>query len=279
MKTEGSTILNLQLIQQSFSTLILNAVENFPQEIEKIHFETYGLLFGLPQETRVEIDYTYPISNVKSKTDRSISPNKKVDLAIKNAQELISTSRCVGTYHSHPYEDYFEDWADPSDADVSYFNSLKIPYTLIIAITRNSMMEKPFHLEYRYSKAHDFYIEGSKIKGVFAKAKPLDAESRSIYGEFKKYQFEIRAYQCTGETLRDMNLYSSEAEMLMSLREKNINLKDLTPEQSFRLRKIEYNFRNGFNKSQREERKLENSNYHLDKLFKQSAQEENKGNN
>ena len=151
--------------------------------------------------------------------------------------------------------------------DIGYAKYLNLPYMLIVAISRDGKKEKPLTLDYRVGEAYEFYYD-SKANGHDAPiTKPVDGEVQCIYGEFKKYRFEMRAYQYVNNCLRDANLYSSEAEMLMELLDLNIEVASLSHDQAFRLRKIEYNRRRVISqKDGAVDREMKNTEYHLQRL-------------
>ena len=64
-----------------------------------------------------------------------------------------------------------------------------------------------------------------------------------INGEFQMYAFTIHAYKNTGKSLIDVDLVSSEAEVMMLLNDENIKLDEMTVDKTYRLRKMEYNLR------------------------------------
>jgi hypothetical protein len=82
-----------------------------------------------------------------------------------------------------------------------------------------------------------------------------------IMGESQKYKFEIRAYQFTGKSLKDIDLESSEAELLSLLNEEKIEISNLQEKDTYSLRKMEFNLR-----SDQDKQKDDNINYHLKKL-------------
>lgn len=258
---------SFNLSQNAFSTILLDAIQFFPQEIKKTQSESHGLLFGINQPELMDCDYVFPVGNVKRRTSNEVEPNINIDSAINNARQILSTSRHIGTYHSHPYKEYFENWADPSNMDVEYAKYLNLPYMLIVAITRDGKKEKPLTLEYRVGEAYEFYYNPKADGHDDPITKPVDREVQYIYGEFKKYRFEIRAYQFINDCLRDVNLYSSEAEVLMELLDQNIDIASLSPDQAFRLRKIEYNRRRVISqKDGAVDREKQNTAYHLQRL-------------
>lgn len=92
----------------------------------------------------------------------------------------------------------------------------------------------------------------------------LGYKTSFIVGEFQKYKFEIWAYQFTGDSLRDLDIESSEAELLTILNEENLILKNIQQEEIYRLRKLEYNLRS----QQNNQKSKDNINYHLTKMRK-----------
>lgn len=258
--------MNFNLSQHSFSTILLDAIQFFPQDVQK-QAESHGLLFGLGAEESIECDYIFPVGNVRKRSKNEISPNRTIDHAIETARQLISTSRTIGTYHSHPYKEKFADWADPSNMDVAFAKYIEAPFMLIIAIARGGNEEKPLKIQYgSYTACRFVYDE--KADGHDAPiVEELNGQSQSIYGEFKKYQFEVRAYHFDGENLQDVPLYSSEAEVLMELLDEEIDLAQLSEEHTYSLRKIEFNLRTAHQSS----RAADNLDYHLRKV-KESVQ-------
>ena len=255
----------LNLIQHSFSTILLDAIQYFPQNVSKNQAESHGLLFGFEQNGHTECDYIFPVGNVTRRTEDEIQPNPKIDSAIKAAREVLSTTQYIGTYHSHPNEVWFEDWARPSNMDVNYAKYLKAPFMVIIALKRNGKKDKPLTLEYATGDACEFYYNRSAGGHDMPEAKKLGTTVQSIKGEFSKYTFEIRAYDYDDKCLRDSHIYSSEAEVLMKLADENIDLKTIPVDQTFRLRKMEYNFRRSRG-VENKERLTENSSYHLTRM-------------
>jgi proteasome lid subunit RPN8/RPN11 len=253
--------MKFNLIQNSFSTILLDAIQFFPQDLDK-QAESHGLLFGIENKELIECDYVFPVGNVKRRTKNEISPNRTIDDAIQTARELISTSKNIGTYHSHPYSKRFPEWADPSNMDVSFAKYLNTPYMVIVAITRNSEEEKPLDIWYSNYDACEFSYDKNAGGHDEPNMTKLDRKGQSICGEFKKYTFELRGYRFDGEFLSDVLLYSSEAEMLMELIDENIAISDLKSDSVYSLRKIEYNLRQII----QSEKSLSNLEYHINKV-------------
>lgn len=145
-----------ELIHHVLSTILLDAVQFFPQNKKKVHSEAQGLVFGIDKGDWAECDYAFPVGSVAEHTDMSVMPDKKIDMSIKSAKELFSTSTCIGTYHSHPYDEQWDGWANPSNGDCGSADYLNLPYFLIIAMARNGKTNKPLTLHYNHSWAYEF---------------------------------------------------------------------------------------------------------------------------
>lgn len=251
-----------ELIQNTFSTIIMDAIQYFPANIKAVHYESSGLLFGMDKGDYIECDYVFPVGSVEKRTKSTIVTNPKVDLAIRTSRELFSTSQFLGTYHSHPYEEYFPEWACPSNSDVLYSLTTRNPFEVIIAMTRNGKVDKPLTINLFEGEGLEFFYDKKSDGHSFPITKKLDDKTTFIGGEFKKYQFEIRVYQFTGNSLRDIDLESSEAGLLTLLNEENIKLSALQNRDTYGLRKMEYNLRTEQNHAKSDE----NIQYHLEKL-------------
>lgn len=251
----------VELIQHVLSTMVLDAVQFFPQNKKKVHSEAHGLLFGLTKETSLECDYAFPVGSVAQRNEMLIQPDEKVDNAVKSAKELFSTSICLGTYHSHPYEESFGNWADPSNGDCQAADYLELPYFFIIAIARNGKTNKSLTIKYGECQASEFTYNPEFEAHDIPDAKLLEHNICYINGEFQKYTFTIHAYKNTGNSLIDVDLISSEAELVMMLNEENIKLDEMTVDKTYRLRKMEYNLR-----QENKERGQGNLEYHLERM-------------
>jgi proteasome lid subunit RPN8/RPN11 len=251
----------IELIQHVLSTIILDALQFFPQNKKKVHSEAHGLIFGIEKENSIECDYAFPVGSVAERSDISVMPDSKVDSAVKSAKELFSTSNCIGTYHSHPYDEPFENWADPSNGDCGSANYLDLPYFFIIAIARNGKANKPLLLFYEECEAYEFTYNSKSGMHDGPKINSANIKATCISGELHKYSFTIRAYKNTGKSLVDVDLISSEAELIMKLNEENIKLENISSQETNRLRKMEYNLR-----YENKERGQSNFDYHLEKI-------------
>jgi proteasome lid subunit RPN8/RPN11 len=254
----------LELVQNTFSTIILDAIQYFPENVKKVHSESSGLLFGLDKGEYVECDYIFPVGSVAKRTKNSVQTNPKVEAALKASRQLFSTSNFIGTYHSHPYEEYFSDWACPSNGDILYSLTNKYPFEIIIAITRDGKENKPLTINIYENDGLEFLNNESSDPHSSPKTKKLGYQTSYIVGEFQKYKFEIRAYQYTGNSLKDIDLESSEVALFSLLDEENIKLANLPEEDTYSLRKMEFNLRT----EQDHPKSDENIKYHLNKLKK-----------
>lgn len=70
-----------ELIQNTFSTIIMDAIQYFPANIKAVHYESSGLLFGMDKGDYIECDYVFPVGSVEKRTKSTIVTNPKVDLA------------------------------------------------------------------------------------------------------------------------------------------------------------------------------------------------------
>lgn len=257
----------VMLIQHSFSTILLDAIQFYPQDMKKQQAESHGLLFGNIKNDVFECDYVFPVGNVSSRKPDEILPNQRVDKAIQNAKQLLFTSSLLGTYHSHPNKVSFEGWSEPSNGDISYVKNKKTNIELIVSITKNAVFENSLFIEYGKTEKTEFYHIGKLGVHEFPKKKGLEGETTYIKGKFKKYTFELRAFKYENKCLKSVDLISSEAEMLMELIKSKLVIEDLSPEMSYALRKIEYDFRAMNTQNEKEKDKAkQNMQYHIKKI-------------
>ncbi|WP_085522307.1 hypothetical protein [Tuberibacillus sp. Marseille-P3662] len=206
---------SVRLSDHTFSTILLDAIQFFPQTNQQIHSETNGLLFGKERKGMPDIDYVFPMGNVLARTEASVFPDCSVAHAVQSARKLISTSQCMGMYHSHPYDELFGEAANPSNGDVLSAGYINEPYLLIIGLSRNQQVEQPLRLEYRDGPAYEFSYRDDTASDAMPDGRPLDRRVVSIHGSFQKYQFVIRCYYYNGATLQDIDVFSTEADTLM----------------------------------------------------------------
>ena len=107
--------MHLELINNTLTTMLLDCISHYPKCGQQK--ECFGLIFGENNE-KVIGEYTFPVANVKSKTASSVNVNEQVNDIIKEARKLVTTSDFVAYYHSHPYDEIYENWADPSIGDI-----------------------------------------------------------------------------------------------------------------------------------------------------------------
>lgn len=55
--------MKFNLIQNSFSTILLDAIQFFPKDLSK-QAESHSLLFGISNEDIIESEYVFPVGSV-----------------------------------------------------------------------------------------------------------------------------------------------------------------------------------------------------------------------
>lgn len=185
------------------------------------------------------------------RTDMMVMPDSKVDMAAKSAKELFSTSHCIATYYSHPYDELFDGWANLSNVDCNGADYLNLPCFLVTAIARNGKRNEPLIIKKYQGPAYEFIYNPKANSHDNSIAKQLYHDVICING----------AFQNTGTSLMDVNLLSSEVELITLLNEKSISPSNLPAEGIYRLRKIEYNLQ-----KENEECGKGNMKYHLRKI-------------
>jgi proteasome lid subunit RPN8/RPN11 len=262
---QENKIHTINLIQNAFSTLLLDAIQYFPSNKKRTRGETHGLFFGITKDDIIECDYVFPVGNVKSRKADEIEHDPKIDEAISSARKLLATSKYMGTYHSHPNDQYFPEWACPSNMDVNYAKYLKDPYMIIIAIARSGKSETPLQIELGKANAYQYKYNKKKDGHDLPDETEFGSEVEFIQGSFGEYSFEVRAFYFDGMALVDANLRSSEALLLRSLVEEKVNIENIADEDIYRLRKMEYNLR------QSDEKRVSNFEHHLAKVKGKSS--------
>jgi len=216
----------------------------------------------LPTNDKLECDYVFPVGNVKYRKVDEIMNDLDIDLAITQAKQIFATSRYLGTYHSHPNDEAFPTWAMPSVGDVLYAEAIKDPYMIIIALTRNASVPKKLQMQSKLCDAKSYHYRKGSAPYEHPNTLDLGYDVSYISGHFLEYEFEIRAYAYRNRGLFDIHLSSSEAELIQLLDKHSVEISKLNVEQTYRLRKMEYNLRAN------EERQRENTEYHLRRLLK-----------
>lgn len=235
-------IMNLELINNTLTTMLLDCISHYPKRGQQK--ECFGLIFGENNE-KVIGEYTFPVANVKSKTASSVNANEQVNDIIKEARKLVTTSDFVAYYHSHPYDEIYENWADPSIGDIRVSKDVNSNFELIFAIVKSKDQDSSATLKYEYSNDTQyrfFDVKGSKASDA-PKAELISHDGHIIHGHYKDYDFKIRAYHWTGQALEEVQLYSSEVEMNLLLHQNNIILEQLPKEAMYHLKKLEYSLR------------------------------------
>lgn len=140
-------------------------------------------------------------------------------------------------------------------------------YEIIIAITRDGKENKSITINFYESDGLEFFENETADPHDFPKIKKLGYKTSYIMGEFQKYKFEIRVYQFTGNSLKDIDLESSEVALMSLLNEENIKLADLHEEDTYSLQKMEFNLRT----EQDHPKSDDNVKYHINKLKKMTS--------
>lgn len=235
--------MKLELINNSLSTIILDAISHYPNM--KQRKECFGILLGDTSKEIYQGEFTFPIGNVSSKTSSSVNPKTTVNNMIKEMRNIVMSTDAVAFYHSHPYEDEFSDWCSPSNADClsSEGDNTKIQMIIALAKLKNANPNRPLTLEYSTDKQMEFIGNNKKTGHDIPTEKKLDSASQFIIGHYKDYKFEVRAYEWTGKSLLDCDLYSSEVALNQLLHKEGLIHELPRLKNSYHLKKLEYSLR------------------------------------
>lgn len=230
--------MHLEFVNNALTTMLLDAIGHFHKN--KKQKECFGIVFGDKGENFIG-DLTFPVGNVVKKTASSVEVDWEVNAAITDARKLVSTSELIAYYHSHPYDDFVKNWADPSETDFYTFQEVDADLEIIIAIAKRKDAEvtDKFCLEYEDQLKSRFWMERVDNEDEY-NVDYMDEQGQYIKGYYKDYDFEVRAYRWTGETLDEVKLYSSEVEMNRTLAEAELFVEDLPKEALYYLKKLEY---------------------------------------
>lgn len=231
--------MNLELINNTLTTMLLDCISHYPERDEKK--ECFGLIFGEQNENSIG-EYTFPVANVVNKTSKSVCADERVNDIVKEARKLVTTSDFIAYYHSHPNDEQFDEWADPSVGDFEVAEEINSTIEVIFAIVKSTNVDQNAPLKYEYSTDMQYNFYKGKNKKVLSSSL-IGKDGHIIYGHYKDYDFAVRAYKWTGKELEELKLYSSEVEMNVLLRQNNIILEDLPKESMYYLRKLEYSLR------------------------------------
>lgn len=222
--------------------MLLDCISHYPKRGKQK--ECFGLIFGEQSDNPIG-EYTFPVANVRKKTASSVSADEQINDIIKDARKLVATSDFVAYYHSHPYDEEFDNWADPSLSDIRVAKSINSNIEIIFAIVKSKDVDANSTLKFEYLKETRYCF--SDIKGAksdeFHKAELVSDEGNVIHGHYKDYDFKIHAYRWTGQALEDIQLYSSEVELNIVLYEQGIFLENLPKEAMYYVKKLEYSLR------------------------------------
>lgn len=229
-----------ELTQNALSTILIDCIQYYPDK--KSYKEAYGLIMGTEERDKLIGEYTFPVGNVSAQTKASVTPNKKVDDIVKKTKQLVSTTACVAVYHSHPYKDYFSEWAIPSNGDCHFFVGEQIKIVLIVALTQNKLKSQPIRLSYMKQTGLSFYSHDGDSH-EFPTIEKLDYSTQYIHGSFLNYDFEVRAYLNTGKGLQDIDLYASEVVLNELLVKEDVDIATLSSAEMYSIKKLEYSLR------------------------------------
>lgn len=232
--------MKLELINNTLTTMLLDCISHYPEIDEKK--ECFGLIFGEQNEI-VLVNNTFPVANVVNKTSKSVCADERVNDIVKESRKLVTTSDFIAYYHSHPYDEKFEEWASPSVGDIRFSKFIETDYIQVIfAIVKNEEENMNTNIQFDYVKENQYRFNDLKGKKIddFPVEKLINENGQIITGHYKDYDFEVRAYKWTGKELEEIKLYSSEVEMNVLLRQNNIILEELPKESMYYLRKLEY---------------------------------------
>lgn len=141
--------MHLELINNTLTTMLLDCISHYPKRGQQK--ECFGLIFGEQNEKSIG-EYTFPIGNVIEKTADSVMPDEYVNSILRESRKLVTTSDFVAYYHSHPYDELFDSWADPSVGDVRFAQSIgKNHIQIIFAIVKDEAEDSNANLQFEYA--------------------------------------------------------------------------------------------------------------------------------
>ncbi|MGE7942222.1 hypothetical protein ACQKNB_09055 [Lysinibacillus xylanilyticus] len=232
----------LELINNTLTTMLLDCISHYPNCGQQK--ECFGLIFG-EQDRNTVGEYTFPVANVLNKTASSVKANEQVNDIVKEARKLVTTSDFVAYYHSHPYDEIFDEWADPSVGDLRVAKDINSNIEVIFAIVKSKDVDTSATLKYEYltDMQYRFFEEKSAKNNETPKAELMGKDGHVIHGHYRDYDFAVRAYKWTGSAFEEIKLYSSEVEMSLLLYEQGIIIEELSKEAMYHLKKLEYSLR------------------------------------
>ncbi|MGE7676370.1 hypothetical protein ACQKMV_22880 [Lysinibacillus sp. NPDC094403] len=251
--------MHLELTNQTLATILLDCMHHYPSY--KKAKEAFGVILGATEPTSYIGEYSFPIGNVDFRAQDEVSPNKQINQMIMNARKLVATSTSIASYHSHPFDGAYVDWARPSNEDCHYFINEPLEIQLIVALAQIYDESKPYKLVYKKDSTKEFIPNDNMDADPIEKTE--STETQYIQGHFQNVAFEIRAYLNTESSLKDIDLFSSEVELNQTLWQHDVHLEQLPAEAMYSIRKLEYAHRQ---KSQKNA--SDKIDYHLEKVKK-----------
>lgn len=249
--------MHIELTNQSLATILLDCIHHYPSY--KKAKEAFGLVLGAT-ENNVHIgEYSFPVGNVDFRAQDEVAPNQQINQMIMNAKKLVATSTSVASYHSHPFDDAYVDWARPSNEDCHYFINEPLEIQLIVALAQIYDEPMPYKLVYKKDSTSEFVPTDNMDDAPIEKTE--STETQYIQGHFQNIAFEIRAYLNTGSSLKDIDIFSSEVELNQTLWLHDVHLEKLPAEAMYSIRKLEYAHRQKTQKNASD--KID---YHLEKI-------------
>lgn len=232
----------IELTNQTLTTMLLDCISHFPSVEQRK--ECFGLVFGEQGENPIG-EYTFPVGNVIDKTEDSVTADNQVNAIVQQAHQLAFTSDFVAYYHSHPNHQIYTQIADPSIADVTVAKNINSNIEIIFGIAKIKGNKKGTILQYDYSKddQYEFLNKAADPEAGIPECVKVGEDGQFIIGRYKDYEFHIRAYYNTGNSLKEVKLYSSEVIVNLLLHEHGINLEMLPKEAMYYLKKLEYSVR------------------------------------
>ncbi|MFW7186712.1 MULTISPECIES: hypothetical protein [unclassified Lysinibacillus] len=234
--------MHLELINNTLTTMLLDCISHYPKRGQQK--ECFGLIFG-EQDRNAVGEYTFPVANVLNKTASSVKANEQVNDIVKEARKLVTTSDFVAYYHSHPYDEIFDEWADPSVGDLRVAKDINSNIEVIFAIVKSKDVDTNATLKYEYltDMQYRFFEEKSAKNNEPPEAELIGKDGHIIQGHYRDYDFIVRAYKWTGSVFEEIKLYSSEVEMSLLLYEQGLIIEELPKEAMYHLKKLEYSLR------------------------------------
>ncbi|PJK16938.1 hypothetical protein CQS04_07225 [Chryseomicrobium excrementi] len=234
--------MQIEFINNTLSTMLLDCISHYPEQGKQK--ECFGLIFGEQSKEAIG-EYTFPVANVLDKNDSSVLADEDINDIVKEARKLVVTSDFVACYHSHPYDEEFEDMANPSIGDLRVAKAINSTIEVIFALAKikGGDSTSPLKLNYIQETQYRFLDKKGARFDSIPNDEYLNDDGNVIVGTYKDYVFRVHAYQWTGKALEDIKLYSSEVELNMVLSKAGLSVENLPKEAMYYVRKLEYSLR------------------------------------